>query len=167
MDDRPGRRAITAITSVDGFSSLRFHVAYGAGQGRHHPAGEDVLQRLRPVRHQGQLRRARERGRRGVDKPDVPFPQDVVNSPAPPRADGHREWRAVPVVVAVGPGERQTLVVDGGATTRSPRGFTEESLTAFKAAGGKSGTERHHAVAPPVAGTAGSGHRAVPAAPAP
>jgi|HubBroStandDraft_6_1064221.scaffolds.fasta_scaffold2563657_2 NAD(P)-dependent dehydrogenase (short-subunit alcohol dehydrogenase family) len=33
MDDRPGRRAITAITSVDGFSSLRFHVAYGAAKG--------------------------------------------------------------------------------------------------------------------------------------
>jgi 3-oxoacyl-[acyl-carrier protein] reductase len=32
MDDRPGRRAITAITSVDGFSSLRFHVAYGAAK---------------------------------------------------------------------------------------------------------------------------------------
>jgi NAD(P)-dependent dehydrogenase (short-subunit alcohol dehydrogenase family) len=159
VDDRPGRRAITAITSVDGFSSSRFHVAYGAAK-----AGIIPLVTMY----------SDEFGRYGIrvncvvpgnmggevwDKPDVPFGQDVVNSPAPPRADGHREWRAVPVVVAVGPGDRADARRRRRGDDPVAVGFTKESLTAFKAAGGNSGTERHHAVAPPVAGTAGSRRR--------
>jgi len=66
------------------------------------------------------------------DKPDVPFGQDVVNSLAPPRpldiANGVLFLSSSLSARVTG----QTLVVDGGATTRSPWGFTEESLTAFQ-----------------------------------
>ena len=56
-----------------------------------------------------------------------------ANSPAPPRpmdiANGVLFLSSSLSARMTG----QTLVVDGGATTRSPWGFTEESLTAFKA----------------------------------
>jgi NAD(P)-dependent dehydrogenase (short-subunit alcohol dehydrogenase family) len=120
MDDRPGRRAITAITSVDGFSSSRFHVAYGAAK-----AGIIPLVKMY----------SDEFGRYGIrvncvapgnvggevwNKPDVPFPQDLVNSPAPPRpmdiANGVLFLSSSLSARVTG----QTLVVDGGATTQSP-----------------------------------------------
>lgn len=125
--------AITAITSVDGFSSSRFHVAYGAAK-----AG--IISLVKTY--------SDEFGRYGIrvncvapgnvgggvwDKPDVPFGQDVVNSLAPPRpldiANGVLFLSSSLSARVTG----QTLVVDGGATTRSPWGFTEESLTGFKA----------------------------------
>jgi len=125
--------AITAITSVDGLSSSRFHVAYGAAK-----AGLISLVKTY----------SDEFGRYGIrvncvapgnvgggvwDKPDVPFGQDVVNSLAPPRpmdiANGVLFLSSSLSARVTG----QTLVVDGGATTRSPWGFTEESLTAFTA----------------------------------
>jgi NAD(P)-dependent dehydrogenase (short-subunit alcohol dehydrogenase family) len=125
--------AITAVTSVDGFSSSRFHVAYGAAK-----AGLISLVKTY----------SDEFGRYGIrvncvapgnvgggvwDKPDVPFGQDVVNSLAPPRpmdiANGALFLSSSLAARVTG----QTLVVDGGATTRSPWGFSEESLTSFKA----------------------------------
>jgi 3-oxoacyl-[acyl-carrier protein] reductase len=125
--------AITAITSVDGFSSSRFHVAYGAAK-----AG--VISLVKTY--------SDEFGRYGIrvncvapgnvgggvwDKPDVPFGQDVVNSLAPPRpmdiANGALFLSSSLAARVTG----QTLVVDGGATTRSPWGHTEEGLPAFKA----------------------------------
>ncbi len=125
--------AITAITSVDGFSSSRFHVAYGAAKG-------GIISLVKTY--------SDEFGRHGIrvncvapgnvgggvwDKPDVPFGQDVVNSLAPPRpldiANGVLFLSSSLSARVTG----QTLVVDGGATTRSPWGFTEESLTAFQA----------------------------------
>ncbi len=67
------------------------------------------------------------------DKPDVPFGEDVANSLAPPRpmdiANGVLFLSSSLSARVTG----QTLVVDGGATTRSPWGFTEESLDRFKA----------------------------------
>ena len=125
--------AVTAVTSVDGFSSSRFHVAYGAAK-----AG--VISLVKTY--------SDEFGRYGIrvncvapgnvgggvwDKPDVPFGQDVVNSLAPPRpldiANGALFLSSSLAARVTG----QTLVVDGGATTRSPWGFSEESLTSFKA----------------------------------
>jgi 3-oxoacyl-[acyl-carrier protein] reductase len=125
--------AITAITSVDGFASSRFHVAYGAAK-----AG--VISLVKTY--------SDEVGRYGIrvncvapgnvggnvwDKPDVPFGQDMVNSLAPPRpidiANGVLFLSSSLAARVTG----QTLVVDGGATTRSPWGFNEESLTSFKA----------------------------------
>ena len=125
--------AITAITSVDGFSSSRFHAAYGAAK-----AG--IISLVKTY--------SDEFGRYGIrvncvapgnvgggvwDKPDVPFGQDAVNSLAPPRpmdiANGVLFLSSSLSARVTG----QTLVVDGGATTRSPWGFTEESLTAFQA----------------------------------
>ena len=125
--------AITAITSVDGLSSSRFHVAYGAAK-----AGLISLVKTY----------SDEFGRYGIrvncvapgnvgggvwDKPDVPFGQDVVNSLAPPRpldiANGALFLSSSLAARVTG----QTLVVDGGATTRSPWGFSDESLASFKA----------------------------------
>ena len=125
--------AITAITSVDGFVSSRFHVAYGAAK-----AG--VISLVKTY--------SDEFGRYGIrvncvapgnvggavwDKPDVPFGQDVVNSLAPPRpmdiANGVLFLSSSLAARVTG----QTLVVDGGVTTRSPWGFSEESLSAFRA----------------------------------
>jgi 3-oxoacyl-[acyl-carrier protein] reductase len=125
--------SVTAISSVDGISSSRFHVAYGAAK-----AG--VISLVRTY--------SDELGRYGIrvncvapgnvgggvwDKPDVPFGQDIVNSLAPPRpmdiANGVLFLSSALSARVTG----QTLVVDGGATTRSPWGFTEESLAGFKA----------------------------------
>jgi 3-oxoacyl-[acyl-carrier protein] reductase len=125
--------SITAISSVDGFCSSRFHVAYGAAK-----AG--VISLVKTY--------SDELGRYGIrvncvapgnvggavwDKPDVPFGQDVANSLAPPRpmdiANGVLFLSSSLSARVTG----QTLVVDGGATTRSPWGFTEESLAGFKA----------------------------------
>jgi NAD(P)-dependent dehydrogenase (short-subunit alcohol dehydrogenase family) len=124
--------AITAITSVDGFSSAKFHVAYGAAK-----AG--IISLIKTY--------SDEFGRYGIrvncvapgnvggavwDKPDVPFGEDVVNSLAPPRpmdiANGALFLSSSLSARVTG----QTLVVDGGATTRSPWGMTEENLAAFK-----------------------------------
>jgi NAD(P)-dependent dehydrogenase (short-subunit alcohol dehydrogenase family) len=125
--------AITAVTSVDGFSSSKFHVAYGAAK-----AGLISLAKTY----------SDEFGKFGIrvncvapgnvgggvwDKPDVPFGQDVANSLAPPRpmdiANGALFLSSSLAARVTG----QTLVVDGGATTRSPWGFSEESLPAFRA----------------------------------
>jgi NAD(P)-dependent dehydrogenase (short-subunit alcohol dehydrogenase family) len=125
--------AITAITSVDGLGSSRFHVAYGAAK-----AG--VISLVKTY--------SDEFGRYGIrvncvapgnvgggvwDKPDVPFGQDAVNSLAPPRpmdiANSVLFLSSTLAARVTG----QTLVVDGGATTRSPWGHTEEGLAAFKA----------------------------------
>jgi len=69
------------------------------------------------------------------DKPDVPFGQDVVNSLTPPRpmdiANGVLFLSSALAARVTG----QTLVVDGGATTRSPWGHTEETLEMFNAWG--------------------------------
>jgi NAD(P)-dependent dehydrogenase (short-subunit alcohol dehydrogenase family) len=126
--------AITAVTSVDGFASAKFHVAYGAAK-----AGLISLAKTY----------SDEFGKYGIrvncvapgnvgggvwDKPDVPFGQVAVNSLAPPRpmdiANGVLFLSSSLAARVTG----QTLVVDGGATTRSPWGFSEESLPAFKAA---------------------------------
>jgi NAD(P)-dependent dehydrogenase (short-subunit alcohol dehydrogenase family) len=115
--------AITGVTSVDGLGSSRFHVAYGAAK-----AGLISLVKTY----------SDEFGRFGIrvncvapgnvgggvwDKPDVPFGQDVVNSLAPPRpmdiANGVLFLSSSLAARVTG----QTLVVDGGATTRSPWGF--------------------------------------------
>ena len=98
--------AITAITSVDGISSSRFHVAYGAAK-----AG--VISLVKTY--------SDEFGRYGIrvncvapgnvgggvwDKPDVPFGEDVVNSLAPPRPMDIANGVPVPVLLAGGPGDR-------------------------------------------------------------
>ena len=127
--------AITAITSVDGIAASRYHVAYGAAK-----AG--VISLVKTY--------SDELGRYGIrvncvapgnvgggvwDKPDVPFGQDVVNSLAPPRpmdiANGVLFLSSALAARVTG----QTLVVDGGATTRSPWGHTEETLEMFNAWG--------------------------------
>jgi 3-oxoacyl-[acyl-carrier protein] reductase len=125
--------AITQVTSVDGLSSSKYHVAYGAAK-----AG--VISLIKTY--------SDEYGKYGIrvncvapgnvggsvwDKPDVPFGQDVVNSLAPPRpidiANGALFLSSALAARVTG----QTLVVDGGATTRSPWGFTDETLDHFKA----------------------------------
>ena len=86
MHDRPGRRrAITAITSVDGFSSSRFHVA-------HRAAKAGIISLVKTYSDEFARYGIRvncvvpgNMGGEVWDKPDVPFGQDVVNSPAPPR----------------------------------------------------------------------------------
>ena len=123
--------AITAITSVDGFAASRYHVAYGAAK-----AG--VISLVKTY--------SDEFGQYGIrvncvapgnvgggvwDKPDVPFGQDVVNSLAPPRpmdiANGVLFLSSSLAARVTG----QTLVVDGGATTRAPWGHTEETQREF------------------------------------
>jgi NAD(P)-dependent dehydrogenase (short-subunit alcohol dehydrogenase family) len=125
--------AITAITSVDGFSSSRFHAAYGAAK-----AGLISLVKTY----------SDEFGKYGIrvncvapgnvgqgvwDRPAVPFGEDVVNSLAPPRpmdiANGVLFLSSALSARVTG----QTLVVDGGATTRSPWGHTEKDLATRKA----------------------------------
>jgi NAD(P)-dependent dehydrogenase (short-subunit alcohol dehydrogenase family) len=124
--------AITAITSVDGFISARFHATYGAAK-----AGLISLVKTY----------SDEYGRYGIrvncvapgnvgqnawDKPDVPFGEDVVNSLAPPRpmdiANGALFLSSALAARVTG----QTLVVDGGVTTRSPWGYTEENVATLK-----------------------------------
>ena len=132
MIDQGTGGAITAITSVDGFISSRFHATYGAAK-----AGLISLVKTY----------SDEFGKYGIrvncvapgnvgqgvwDRPDVPFGEDVVNSLAPPRpmdiANGALFLSSSLSARVTG----QTLVVDGGVTTRSPWGYTEENLATFK-----------------------------------
>jgi NAD(P)-dependent dehydrogenase (short-subunit alcohol dehydrogenase family) len=119
--------AITAITSVDGFSSSRFHAAYGAAK-----AGLISLVKTYSDEFGGYGIRVNcvapgNVGGAVWDKPDVPFGQDPVNSLAPPRpmdiANGALFLSSSLAARVTG----QTLVVDGGATTRSPWAHATES----------------------------------------
>jgi 3-oxoacyl-[acyl-carrier protein] reductase len=126
--------SIVAITSVDGLTASPYHVAYGAAK-----AG--VVSLVRTY--------SDEFGRHGIrvncvapgnvgggvwDKPDVPFGEDPANTLAPPRpmdiANGVLFFASSLSARVTG----QVLVVDGGATTRSPWGFNEQTVEQIAAA---------------------------------
>ena len=124
--------SIVAVASVDGIAAAGFHVAYGAAK-----AGVISLTKTF----------ADELGRHGIrvnavapgnvgtgneDMPDNAWGTNPVNPLAPPRA--HDIGNAV-LFLASDLAARitgQTLVVDGGTTTRSLWGMTEDVVSYFR-----------------------------------
>jgi 3-oxoacyl-[acyl-carrier protein] reductase len=120
--------SITTISSVDGIGSSKFHVAYGAAK-----AGVNSLVKTfsEEFGRHGIRVNAVAPGNVGVgnwDRPDIPFGEDVCNTLAPPRpldiANAVLFLSSSLAARITG----QTLVVDGGATTRSPWGFTDQQV---------------------------------------
>jgi NAD(P)-dependent dehydrogenase (short-subunit alcohol dehydrogenase family) len=125
--------ALVAITSVDGIGASGYHAAYGAAK-----AGVISLTRTF----------ADELGRYGIranavapgnvgggnwDEPDAGFGSDPVNPLAPPRG---RDIGNAVLFLSSALASRitgQTLIVDGGATIRSPWGFTAEDIPRIRA----------------------------------
>lgn len=123
--------SLIAISSVDGIGSSKFHSAYGVAK-----AG--VISLVKSC--------SDEFGRYGIranavapgnvgggnwGAPDAPFGSDPINSLAPPRAT---DVANAVLFLASSLASRitgQTLVVDGGASTRSPWGFSEDQLEAL------------------------------------
>jgi NAD(P)-dependent dehydrogenase (short-subunit alcohol dehydrogenase family) len=130
IDARHGG-SIVAIASVDGIGASTFHAAYGAAK-----AGVISLVRSfsDEVGRYGVRVNAVAPGNVGGGKweaPDVPFGADPANSLAPPRA---MDIANAVLFLSSSLAERitgQTIVVDGGALTRSPWGLREEHLAAF------------------------------------
>jgi len=125
--------ALVAIASVDGIGASGFHAAYGVAK-----AGVISLTRTF----------ADELGRYGIranavapgnvgggnwDDPDAEFGSDPVNPLAPPRG---RDIGNAVLFLSSALASRitgQTLIVDGGATIRSPWGFTAENIPQIRA----------------------------------
>ncbi|MGD9793596.1 MAG: SDR family NAD(P)-dependent oxidoreductase [Acidimicrobiia bacterium] len=121
--------SVVAIASVDGIGASTFHAAYGAAK-----AG--VISLVKSF--------SDEVGKHGIrvnavapgnvgggvwGVPDVPFGQDPCNSLAPPRP---MDIANAALFLSSSLAERitgQTIVVDGGATNRTPWGIREEHLT--------------------------------------
>jgi NAD(P)-dependent dehydrogenase (short-subunit alcohol dehydrogenase family) len=120
--------ALVAIASVDGIGASGYHAAYGTAK-----AGVISLTRTF----------ADELGRYGIranvvapgnvgggnwDEPDAEFGSDPINPLAPPRG---RDIGNAVLFLSSALASRitgQTLIVDGGATIRSPWGFTAEDI---------------------------------------
>ena len=123
--------AVVGIASVDGIGASTFHAAYGAAK-----AG--VISLVKSY--------SDEVGRFGIrvnavapgnvggsawDKPDVPWGEDPVNSLSPPRP---QDIANAVLFLCSSLSARitgQTIVVDGGATNRSPWGVRHDQLEAF------------------------------------
>jgi len=124
--------SMVALASVDGIAAAAMHAPYGAAK-----AG--VISLAKTFAH--------ELGRHGIrvnavapgnvgsgneDWPDGRYGVDVVNPLAPPRT---RDIANAALFLCSDLAERitgQTLVVDGGATTRELWGLTEEVLPQFR-----------------------------------
>jgi NAD(P)-dependent dehydrogenase (short-subunit alcohol dehydrogenase family) len=112
--------SIVAIASVDGFSYSRFHAAYGAAKAGLISLIKTYSDEFGPYGIRVNCVAPGNVGGGVWDKPDVGFGEDPMNTLAPPRpldiANGV-------LFLASSLAERvtgQTLVVDGGASTRSP-----------------------------------------------
>lgn len=123
--------SVVAIASVDGIGASTFHAAYGAAK-----AGVISLVRTfsDEVGKYGIRVNAVAPGNVGGGvwgAPDVPFGEDPCNSLAPPRPT---DIANAALFLSSSLAERitgQTIVVDGGAMTRTPWGIREEHLSAF------------------------------------
>jgi len=132
--------AITTISSVDGIGSSKYHVAYGAAKAGVISMVKTYSEELGPHGIRVNAVAPGNVGGGNWDRPDVGFGEDVCNPLAPPRpmdiANAVLFLSSALAARITG----QTLVVDGGATTRSPWGFTADRLEHLR--GGLSGVER-------------------------
>jgi 3-oxoacyl-[acyl-carrier protein] reductase len=132
MRDQGGGGALVALASVDGIAAARYHAPYGAAK-----AGVISL-----VKSFGE-----ELGRFGIrvnavapgnvgygneDLPEGEYDVNGINSLAPPR---NKDIANAVLFLCSSLSERmtgQTLVVDGGVTTRSLWGMKEESIPEWR-----------------------------------
>ena len=128
MIDQGTGGSIVAISSLDGIGSSKYHAAYGAAK-----AG--VISLVKSY--------SDEFGEHGIrvnavapgnvgggnwDAPDTPFGQDPINSLAPPRPHDIADTVLYLSSRLAARVTGQTIVVDGGASTRSPWGFREDQI---------------------------------------
>jgi len=115
--------AITSIASVDGIGSSKFHVAYGAAKAGVISMVKTFSEELGPHGVRVNAVAPGNVGGAVWDRPDVGFGVDPCNSLAPPRPIdiGNAVLFLSSSLAARITG--QTLVVDGGATTRNPWGL--------------------------------------------
>jgi NAD(P)-dependent dehydrogenase (short-subunit alcohol dehydrogenase family) len=120
--------ALTAITSVDGMVSSKYHAAYGSAK-----AG--IISLVKTYSDEFGAHGIRVNavapgnvGGGSWGAPDVPFGVNAVNSLAPPRAIDIANAVLFLSSALAARITGQTLVVDGGASTRSPWGFTPSDL---------------------------------------
>jgi 3-oxoacyl-[acyl-carrier protein] reductase len=124
--------SIVSIASVDGIGSSKYHVAYGAAKAGVISLVKTFSEELGPYGVRVNAVAPGNVGGGVWDAPEVPFGSNPVNPLAPPRP--HDIADAI-LFLASKLSSRitgQTLIVDGGATTRSPWGITEADLGQFR-----------------------------------
>ena len=120
--------SITAIASVDGLGPSKFHVAYGAAKAGLLSLVRTYSEELGPHGVRVNAVAPGNVGGGKWDAPEVGFGEDPVNPLAPPRPIDIANAVLFLSSSLAGRITGQTLVVDGGATTRSPWGFQEEQI---------------------------------------
>jgi NAD(P)-dependent dehydrogenase (short-subunit alcohol dehydrogenase family) len=128
-----GGGSLVAVASVDGLGSAAFHVAYGAAKAGLISLTKTFAEELGPHGIRVNAVAPGNVGGGNWNQPDVPFGSNPINPLAPPRAmdtaNGILFFASELSARVTG----QTLVIDGGATVRSPWGFTAESIDALNA----------------------------------
>jgi 3-oxoacyl-[acyl-carrier protein] reductase len=120
--------SLTAIASVDGIGSSKYHASYGAAKAGLISLTKTLSDEVGPYGIRVNAVAPGNVGGGNWDAPDVPFGGDPVNSLAPPRAMDIANailFLSSPLAARI---TGQTLIVDGGATTRSPWGFSEDQI---------------------------------------
>jgi NAD(P)-dependent dehydrogenase (short-subunit alcohol dehydrogenase family) len=132
--------SITTISSVDGIGSSKYHVAYGAAKAGVISMVKTYSEELGPHGIRVNAVAPGNVGGGNWDRPNVGFGEDACNPLAPPRpldvANAVLFLSSALAARITG----QTLVVDGGATTRSPWGFDADHLEHLR--GGLPGVKR-------------------------
>jgi 3-oxoacyl-[acyl-carrier protein] reductase len=123
--------SLTAISSVDGMGASTFHVAYGVAKAGVISLTKTFSDELGKYGIRVNAVAPGNVGGGNWGRPDVPFGADPVNSLAPPRPMDTANAILFLSSRLAARITGQTLVVDGGATTRGPWGFQEEQLAAL------------------------------------
>ncbi|MET0144373.1 MAG: SDR family oxidoreductase [Ilumatobacteraceae bacterium] len=124
--------SIAAISSVDGIGSSKYHVAYGAAKAGVLSLVRTYSEELGPYGIRVNAVAPGNVGGGNWDAPDVPFGADPVNPLSPPRAMDIANAMLFLSSSLAARITGQTIVVDGGASTRNPWGFQEEQLESMR-----------------------------------
>jgi NAD(P)-dependent dehydrogenase (short-subunit alcohol dehydrogenase family) len=124
--------SLAAIASVDGIGSSSLHVSYGVAKAGIISLTKTFAEELGPHGIRVNAVAPGNVGGGNWDEPDVPFGSNPTNPLHPPRAIDIANGLLFLSSSLAARVTGQTLVVDGGATIRSPWGFSAAQLSTFR-----------------------------------
>lgn len=131
MIDQGTGGCLASVASADGLGSSAFHISYGAAKAAQISMTKTLAEELGPSGIRVNAVAPANVGGGVWDAPDVPWGSNPINPLHPPRPQDVANGLLFLCSNLAARITGQTLVIDGGASVRSPWGFTPDDIDQF------------------------------------